>query len=310
MKKPQGSSSLWLLVVVVSVVVATSVLCVEGARTGLGKDYINTPIGRLPPRCVHKVRSGSEIEEMDNGVVIIKHPSHAAYALPPCSVSSSIIRADRNGRPFEYDGWLAYTTFHYATGMNSFLGYFTVPNAPQSNPEVLYIFTGLQNVDWIPIVDPEPPVFDIIQPVLQYPGDDGNYWSVKSWYVTLDSGVVVSDEIEVAVGDNIFGNMTKTGLTTWYIGGVSSQTRRTSAITVTKNRLALQPWAYNTLECYGCGGGCPYEPTTPTQFTKLQIQDNKGKSITPQWVPHTSPNRLCHEKATINSPTSVTISFQ
>ena len=23
--------------------------------------------------------------------------------------------------------------------------------------------------------------FDILQPVLQYPGDAGNYWSVKSW---------------------------------------------------------------------------------------------------------------------------------
>ena len=43
----------------------------------------------------------------------------------------------------------------------------SVPNAPQNDPEVLYIFTGLQNVDWIPIVDPEPPVFDIIQVVKQ-----------------------------------------------------------------------------------------------------------------------------------------------
>lgn len=33
-------------------------------------------------------------------------------------------------------------------------------------------------------MDPEPSqAFDIIQPVLQYPGDSGNYWSVKSWCV-------------------------------------------------------------------------------------------------------------------------------
>lgn len=61
--------------------------------------------------------------------------------------------------------------------------------------------------------------------------------------------------------DNIFGNMTKTGINSWYIGGTSAQTKQTSSITVTKNRLALQPWAYNTLECYGCGGGCSYEVT-------------------------------------------------
>lgn len=35
----------------------------------------------------------------------------------------------------------------------------------------------------IPIHDPEVPVFDIIQPVLQYPADGGYYWSVKSWSV-------------------------------------------------------------------------------------------------------------------------------
>jgi len=305
---------LWFVVgLVVVAITTTTVLCAEDdvlPKVNNKNYFVNTPIGRLPPRCVHKVRSGSELEETDNGVVIVKHPSHDPYTLPHCSVGSSIIRADKEGRPFEYDGWLAYTTYQYATGIKSFLGYFSVPNAPQSTPEVLYIFTGLQNVDWIPIVDPEPPVFDIIQPVLQYPGDNGNYWSVKSWYVTLDSGVVVSDEIQVSVGDNIFGNMTKTGLNSWFISGVSSQTRKSSSISVTRNRLALQPWAYNTLECYGCGGGCSYEPTTPTQFTKLQLVDTKGNSITPTWVPHTSPNPLCHEKATINSPSSVTISFQ
>lgn len=47
-------------------------------------------------------------------------------------------------------------------------------------------------------MDPEPSgAFDIIQPVLQYPGDEGNYWSVKSWYVTLKSGALASDEIKV-----------------------------------------------------------------------------------------------------------------
>ena len=54
----------------------------------------------------------------------------------------------------------------------------------------------------------------------------------------------------------------------------------------------------------------PLKPTAPTQFTKLALLDNKGNSITPNWVAHTSPNPLCHEKATINSPSSVTISFQ
>lgn len=47
------------------------------------------------------------------------------------------------------------------------VGNFSVPDNPKNDPDVLYIFTGLQNVDWIPKVDPIPNVFDIIQPVLQ-----------------------------------------------------------------------------------------------------------------------------------------------
>ena len=43
---------------------------------------------------------------------------------------------------------------------------------------------GVYLRSWIPKVDPEPSQdFDIIQPVLQYPGDSGNYWSVRSWCV-------------------------------------------------------------------------------------------------------------------------------
>jgi len=213
--------------------------------------------------------------------------------------------------PQGYDGWLAYTTFHDPVGFNNFLGYFSVPNAPQNDPEVLYLFTGLQNVDWIPLVDPEPPVFDIIQPVLQYPGDSGNYWSVKSWYVTLNSGVLYSSEIQVNSGDNIFGNMTKIGSNSWYIGGTSTQNGQTTQLSVNnKNRLSSQPWAYNTAECYGCGGGCSYEPTQPVQFTKLSLVDQNNQPVSPQWVPHTSPNPECKEQATVNSPASVTISFQ
>jgi hypothetical protein len=67
------------------------------------------------------------------------------------------------------------------TGFNSFAGTFSVPDAPAKEPAMLYFFPGLQNVDWIPKVDPEVPGFDIIQPVLQYPGDLGRYWSVKNW---------------------------------------------------------------------------------------------------------------------------------
>jgi len=208
-----------------------------------------------------------------------------------------------------YDGWLAFTSWNYTGGptIDAFIGNFSVPVAPRNPPEVLYLFTGLQNVDWIPIIDPEPPVFDIIQPVLQYPGDNGNYWSVKSWYVTLDQGVVVSAEIRVAVGDQVFGNMTMTGSDTWYIAGVNAQ-GQVSSIDVTRARLAKQPWAYNTAEGYGVTG-CSYEPTNSCDFTGLTLTAN-GVLLTPQWVAFQSPDPMCYETAHILSPSSVQITFQ
>lgn len=76
---------------------------------------------------------------------------------------------------------------------------FPTQGEPASDPDILYLFPGLQvriphahspatavgahdaarpatsqNIDWIPLHDPEPSdPFDIIQPVLQYPADTG-----------------------------------------------------------------------------------------------------------------------------------------
>jgi len=248
--------------------------------------------------CIHEIPSGARIEDSKEATKVIFN--NVVTVLPPCEVPLTA--------PQAYDGWLEYTSFNYSKGIDSFLGYFTVPQKPQSTPQVLYIFTGLQNVDWIPVVDPEPAVFDIIQPVLQYPGDRGNYWSIKSWYVTLKAGVVVSKEIEVQVGDNIFGNMTRTGPTSWYIGGTSEQNKQTTEITVDKAPLRLQPWAYNTIEGYGVNG-CSYEPTGSCHFSKLQLF-SQGQQVTPTWTTHISPNPKCHEKPTVESADAVSFSFQ
>ena len=76
--------------------------------------------------------------------------------------------------PADYDGWLQYTvsnTTDMAKGYDGFYGEMSVPDLPKSRPQILYLFPGLQNIDWIPKVDPEPTAknpFDIIQPVLQY----------------------------------------------------------------------------------------------------------------------------------------------
>ena len=104
----------------------------------------------------------------------------------------------------------------------------------------------------------QPKFFDIIQPVLQFPSSSlfrSHEWELKSWYVTVNSGAIYSSGVHVDAGDSILCNMTRTGPDSWVVlgtlNGGKGAVQRQSA---TNARLKLQPWAYNTLECYGCKG--------------------------------------------------------
>jgi len=273
-------------------------------------DFVRTPFGLRHKNCVREVPNNAHIEETESGEVWVTPVEGQKYQLDNVGSCSPKATANNNMQfPEDYDGWLAYTTFFNKDGFDSFLGYFTVPKMPASDPQVLYLFTGLQNVDWIPIIDPEPNTFDIIQPVLQYPGDNGQYWSVKSWYVTLTNDVLVTPEAKTDVGDNIYGNMTQTGPSTWYIGSTTQNGQgKTVALNVNRAVLKSQPWAYVTAECYGCND-CSNEPTDNSNFTQLYLSKN-GNQITPTWKASVSPTPKCHEEAHIVDPTNVYITFQ
>jgi len=274
--------------------------------------FVSTPIGLLPSYCVHKVPSGSKIHRERGGNVIVTHDSIKNFKMffpvqKDCKQHHHNQMLKKRNEE-QYKGWLAFTSWYYPAGIGSFVGNFSVPVFPQSDPTVLYLFTGLQNVDWIPIVDPKPPVFDIIQPVLQYPSDEGYGWSVKSWYVTLDSNVYASDEIFVNVGEEVLGIMSNQGPQKWFISGVNKKGTSTNLTVSDEEGLDSQPWAYNTLECYGCNS-CQNEPSGACNFNNLVIKDLKGKRITPKWKARVSPNPVCNEKALVRSPTTVDIYF-
>ena len=125
----------------------------------------------------------------------MEHPSLSApYRVPACArptvpglgaLPVVVRRAAVEALPADYNGWLAYTADNHTAGYNSFLGFFSVPDEPAERAHIVYLFTGLQNFDWVPKVDPESQGqgFDIIQPVLQYPANFGRGWSVRSWSV-------------------------------------------------------------------------------------------------------------------------------
>lgn len=167
------------------------------------------------------------------------------------------------------------------------------------------------------MVDPEPESFDIIQPVTQYPatavstdGEEspefGGSWGVRSWYVTLHQGAVYSKVALLDDGDVVFGNMTRTGPQSFFVGSTNKRTGETVTIKANNARLTKQPYAYNTLETYGAPD-CNYVPDAPSFFTNLVLTAGSS-TITPQWVAHTSPTQKCSgNKCVIVNPSTVTI---
>ena len=165
-------------------------------------------------------------------------------------------------------------------GFDSFTSTMSVPDTPAAKASVLYFFPGVQNIDWIPKVDPEPDrstPFDIIQPVLQYPGSGlASGWELKSWYVTVNAGALYSTGLSVKEGDNILCNMTRTGDESWVIRGTLESTGRSTEQSAKNSRLALQPWAYSAVtECYGCHG-CSTFPLQPISFTENKLGQDGG----------------------------------
>jgi len=263
---------------------------------------------------VREVPNGVHIEERDADM-LLTHADGRQSTMPYCDTKNgarpAFLEHVPGPLPPDYDGWEEYTSVENSDGYDTFLGYFSVPDKPAADPQVLYLFTGLQNINWIPKATPLPTTpFDIIQPVLQYPASFGNEWSVKSWWVTLNGGAMFSTELPVNSGDKIFGNMTRVGSQSYYIGSVIASSGKVTGITYTNSRLQSQPWAYNTLECYGCQD-CSTYPTQPSYFTDLQLFITKDTPAHINWVPNQFPakDRKCHEGVDIVNDATVTIEF-
>ena len=296
--------------------------------------YTRTPAGEVLSHCVHEVPHMAHAQEQPDGSTLITMEDGSSKMIPKCDnvvggVAYPVLRRSGganatsigtdpqpNPLPPDYDGWLQYTAFQDADGFDSFTGEMSVPDVPEATPQILYLFPGVQNIDWIPKVDPEPTAatpFDILQPVLQFPGNGfRKSWAVKSWYVTVNAGALQSPAINVASGDAILCNMTRTGPESWFVGSTVKSSGKQTNQRATNKRLAKQPWAYNTLECYGCRG-CSTYPTTPVSFTDLKLF-KKGTDVTSEvkWLvnPKPQPVQKCKEATTVGGPDSVSISFQ
>jgi len=273
-------------------------------------EYSLTPFGYHPNACIHKVPDGSHIIDIDRETgFIIVYPDGHKELHPPCSEKvHNVTNLDGEG----WQVWTKYYTGNNNTDVNIFLGNFTVPQAPQEyKRQTLFIFTGLQNIDWVP-PDPRPKVpFAIIQPVLQYGlsvGGGGRLWSLASWYVTLSDGFIVSEFKTVEPGDVIFGNMTKLAKDSWFIGSYVRHKAIATTLIVTKKVLTVMPWAYVTLEVYGVTSCAQYPKNSASIFTDLILYQN-GQLIEPKWGVQEQKGAICGAKAQVISPSEVHLNF-
>jgi hypothetical protein len=302
--------------------------------------YVPTPVGYMREDCVHTLPSGSVCTKTRDGGVDVQHSS-GDFSIARCSLDDGhpMMRADMAAAPgvhvdhgsttdatsgssrklqlpADYDGWLQYTRYENAD-IGTFIGTMSVPaTSPTESPDVLYYFPGLQNVDWIPKVDPWPTGldFDVIQPVLQFPGGSGRGWSVRSWWVTVDVGALASKEIVVQPGAIIGTNMTKTSSSppSWFINSVVNG-KGTSIVAsgLSGNRLASQPWAYVTMECYGCTS-CANLPAgnSSSLFGDMRLYDTDG-ALLPSWNwtvnPKPAKDRTCASSTEVVDPSNVVI---
>ncbi len=72
---------------------------------------------------------------------------NAAPVVPPTTKPMTALGDD--DLPSDYDGWLEYAAYQNNVGFRSFLGTFSVPDTPAATPDVLYLFTGLQNIEYV-----------------------------------------------------------------------------------------------------------------------------------------------------------------
>jgi len=280
-----------VLVVVLSLAVYA---LAAGHRSPLGL----TPVGHLPRECIHHAGQDAEVVTHPDGHFTIHHADgRQTKSTEACKTAIGKQQSLPNG-------WTAYTYMSTPKNLafSSFLGTWNVPAAPATqDQQTLFTFTGLQNG----YTSAPPGGISIIQPVLQYGPSEaggGSYWSIASWYVS-DSGAVYSTLQTVSTGDSIFGNMTLLKDGKWAINSVSKNTGKSSNINVRVSTPEL--WAFVTLEVYSIQS-CNDFPKGAISYSGLSMT-HLTSPITPKW--QTESQNDCNERVTVNSPTSVTLTF-
>ena len=265
--------------------------------------YLPTPFGLAAKQQVLVVPSGSRIEG-ESSVVL---PNGTQVTIP----------AHNTTDPFPDNGWIAYADWTYSASgysIGEFDAAWTLPSAPSSNDgQTIFLFNGLL---------PSSAGSLLIQPVLQWGVSacgGGAYWAMASWYVTSSGSYICSSLMSVSYS-SISGQMngynckSSNGQCDWVVQGTQFQNGNgyTTTLSYSSNsqldNLALY-WATVTLEAYNVAK-CSDFPGGEVTFSDLFFASDVApwQYPTPSWSTVVSDHD-CYEAVTVNSPSSVTITF-
>lgn len=266
-------------------------------------NLVTTPFGLVPSARVFSVPSGSVIV----GGTSVVLPNGTQISLP--TRPASITPTD--------DGWLAYADWTYTASGYSIGSYdasWTLPSSPtSSNGQTIFLFNGLESSSSGTF---------IIQPVLQWGSSacgGGPYWEMAAWYVT-SSSYVCSTLMNVsysAISGQMSGSncQSSNGECDWVITGTQFQNGVGYSTTLSYSGqsqlddLALY-WSSVTLEAYNIAK-CSDFPSGSVTFSDLSFVSDVSpwQYPTPVWNTTAVNFDDCGEAVTVNSPTSVTLTF-
>jgi hypothetical protein len=216
------------------------------------------------------------------------YPRYSAtgHILP--SAESAGNRRDKKAEP-TVNGWTANANA-FSNPVEFLEAIWTVPSNPASfDGQTDFFFPGLEPLAGDPLF--------IMQPVLTY---NWAGWSAASWNCCVDGTQFKSDDIPVAPGDSILGQIIGTGcsVTTsvcdaWYIY-TRDQTTGAGTTLSTTAQGEVMDWAFaGAVEVYGVQSCADMPASGGVDFTYVQVQVLSG-ARNADWTPwtagETSPN--------------------
>jgi len=261
-------------------------------------NYVTVPSGRLVHKsCIHRVESETQLFINQDTSINAVGKDGSVRLIPACR--HHVVRAQPpHGRAWRTSGQ------YNATGpITGLLTDWTVPSAPKKNGALLYYWPGLEPGD----------NSFVLQPVLQFghsPNGGGFFWAYSSWLVGDNIPTVVSTLRNVSIGDTMSGTVMQLGNNSWSITANTTSGGLNSDLTVNNIAGPLR-YAYGAvLESYRLFN-CNFYPTAgKDNFFDINVAVNnvwQGSSI--RWTPLTWAQTNCKENTLVNSPSSLTITF-